>query len=341
MNAIVPTKNEQPIEKISSYMYKDEVIKRFSDMLGEKQAQKFVASVLTAVMADPKLQACTAPSIYLAAVRSATLGLSVDPAYGQAYLVAYGNVCTFMPGYKGFRDKASENGIGCHVTDIYDNEKVETNLMTGEVRINGGNGFWRSSEQSTGSNGHTVTGYMASWWDVKNPKSGEKHFLHMTIAEIEEYAQTYAPAYKQPQSPWNKNKLSRAEMFKKTVLKRLLRKTAPLNPVVSRLLAEFGEDQQEAQNAALEASEPEPKPIRSTNEILGQMGYEVRNPDPIKEEHWNEWLALCEKMDGLGIAHPEINKQSVTDDDLAMAFGEYLEYVRAAEHQAKAGNEPQ
>lgn len=341
MNSIVPTKNEQPIEKISSYMYKDEVIKRFSDMLGEKQAQKFVASVLTAVMADPKLQACTAPSIYLAAVRSATLGLSVDPAYGQAYLVAYGNVCTFMPGYKGFRDKASENGIGCHVTDIYDNEKVETNLMTGEVRINGGNGFWRSSEQTTGSNGRTVTGYMASWWDVKNPKSGEKHFLYMTIAEIEEYAQTYAPAYKFKDSPWNKNKLSRAEMFKKTVLKRLLRKTAPLNPVVSRLLAEFGEDQQEAQNAALEASEPEPKPIRSTNDILGQMGYEVSNPDPIKEDHWNEWLALCEKMDSLGIAHPDINKQHVTDEELAMAFGEYLEYVRAAEYQEKAGTEPQ
>lgn len=340
-NQIVTASNQQPIEKISSYMYKDEVIKRFSDMLGEKQAQKFVASVLTAVMADQKLQACTAPSIYLAAVRSATLGLSVDPAYGQAYLVAYGNVCTFMPGYKGFRDKASENGIGCHVTDIYDNEKVETNLMTGEVRINGGNGFWRSSEQTTGSNGHKVTGYMASWWDVKNPKSGEKHFLYMTIEEIEEYAQTYAPAYKFKDSPWNKNKLSRIEMFKKTVLKRLLRKTAPLNPVVSRLLAEFEDDQADVQNEELARTEQLPKPRRSQAEILAQMGYEVTNPDPIKEDHWNEWLALCEKMDALGIAHPDINKQSVTDDDLAMAFGEYLEYVKAAEYQEKAGTEPQ
>ena len=145
MNAIIPAQ-QQPIEKISSYMYKDEVIKRFSDMLGEKQAQRFVASVLTAVMADTKLQACTPASIYLAAVRSATLGLSVDPAYGQAYLVSYGNVCTFMPGYKGFQDKASENGIGCHVTEIYSNEKIETNLMTGEIRINGGSGFWRQIE---------------------------------------------------------------------------------------------------------------------------------------------------------------------------------------------------
>lgn len=341
-NQIVPTQNQQPIEKISSYMYKEEVIKRFSDMLGEKQAQRFVASVLTAVMADPKLQACTAPSIYLAAVRSATLGLSVDPAYGQAYLVAYGNICTFTPGYKGFRDKASENGIGCHVTEIYDNEKVETNIMTGEVRINGGNGFWRSSEQTTGSNGHTVTGYMASWWDVKNPKSGEKHFLYMTNAEIEEYAQTYAPAYKFKDSPWNKNKLSRAEMFKKTVLKRLLRKTAPLNPVVSRLLADFDEEQQEqVQNAELEAAESQPKPRRSAAEILGQMGYEVENPAPVEDEHWADWLALCEKADALGVPHPNPVKGSITDEDLALGFAELLEYVRAAEYQAKAGSEPQ
>lgn len=332
MNAIVPTKNEQPIEKISSYMYKDEVIKRFSDMLGEKQAQRFVASVLTAVMADPKLQACSAQSIYLAAVRSATLGLSVDPAYGQAYLVAYGNVCTFMPGYKGFRDKASENGIGCHVTDIYDNEKVETNLMTGEVRINGGNGFWRSSEQSTGSNGHTVTGYMASWWDVKNPKSGEKHFLYMTIAEIEEYAQTYAPAYKFKDSPWNKNKLSRVEMFKKTVLKRLLRKTAPLNPVVSRLLADFEEEQADVQNDAFRQAEQEPKQIRSSLEILSQMGFD--NPDPVKDSTWDEWETLQKRAVKVGVEVVAISKAKSTDADLRDYMNEVTPFVIDAERQA-------
>ena len=132
--AITTTIKQQPIEKISASLYRDESIKRFSSMLGEKQAQRFVASVLTAVMADPKLQSCTPLSIYLSAVRAATLGFSVDPAYGQAYLVAYGNVCTFMPGYKGFRDKASENGIGCNVTEVYSNENIEENTETGEIR---------------------------------------------------------------------------------------------------------------------------------------------------------------------------------------------------------------
>jgi len=338
MTQELATTNQQPIEKISSYMYKEEVIKRFSDMLGEKQAQRFVASVLTAVMADPKLQACTPASIYLAAVRSATLGLSVDPAYGQAYLVAYGNVCTFMPGYKGFRDKASENGIGCHVVEVYSNEKIETNIMTGEVRINGGAGFWRTIEQSVGSNGYEVTGYLASWWDVKNPNSGEKHFLYMTIADIEEYAQTYAPAYKYKDSPWNKNKLSRVEMFKKTVLKRLLRKTAPLNPVVSRLLMQIDEDQKEAQSAAFEGidikgtEEQEPKPRRSSLELMSQMGFD--NPDPVKESTWKEWEEIQKRAAAAGIEGVIVDKAKITESDLKEYMREILGYVTDAERQA-------
>jgi recombination protein RecT len=350
-DAITTTKNEQPIKAISEYIYRDESIKRLSLMLGEKQAQKFAASVLTAVVADPKLQACTPISVYLSMVRAATLGLSVDPAYGQAYLVAYGNVCTFMPGYKGFRDKASENGIGCHVIEVYSNEKIETNIMTGEVRINGGNGFWRNIEQSVGSNGYEVTGYLASWWDVKNPNSGEKHFLYMTIADIEEYAQTYSPAYPldpnkknkygkviNSDSPWNKNKLSRVEMFKKTVLKRLLRKTAPLNPVVSRLLMQFDEEQSEAKNAAFDGidikgtEEQEPKPRRSQLEIMSQLGFD--NPDPVKESTWKEWEEIQKRAAAAGIEGVIVDKAKITESDLKEYMREILGYVTDAERQA-------
>jgi phage RecT family recombinase len=328
-------------------MYKNEVIKRFSDMLGEKQAQRFVASVLTAVMADPKLQSCTPSSIYLAAVRSATLGLSVDPAYGQAYLVAYKDVCTFMPGYKGFRDKASENGIGCNVTEVYSNEIVEQNMETGEIRINGGSGKWRTISQNTGSNGFAISGYLASWWEVKNQNGGEKHFLYMTIAMIEEYANEYAPAYKYKDSPWNKSKLSRAEMFKKTVLKRLLRKTAPMNPVVSRLLMDFNEEKAQEQNDDFDgieikgAKEQSPRKSREQNMRELSFGVESTNPDPVKDEHWNNWLALCEKADALNVSHPNPEKESITNDNLEMGFCELLERVNDAEFQAQSGKDIQ
>jgi len=264
--------------------------------------------------------------------------LSVDPAYGQAYLVAYGNVCTFMPGYKGFKDKASENGIGSHVIEVYDNEKIETNIMTGEVRINGGNGFWRTIEQDQTSNGHKITGYLASWWDVKNPNSGEKHFLYMTIAEIEEYAETYAPAYKNPSSPWNKNKLSRKEMFKKTVIKRLLRKTAPLNPVVSRLLVQFEDEQAEEKFNAFEGVEitgtEEPAPKKSQLQIMSELGYD--NPDPVKSRTWKEWEALQVRAVKNGVEIVAIDKAKITEFDLKAYMQEILTYVVDAERQAEA-----
>lgn len=341
--------SQQPIEKISTYLYKDEIIKRFSDMLGEKQAQRFVASVLTAVMADPKLQACTPQSVYLSAVRSATLGLSVDPAYGQAYLVAYGNVCTFMPGYKGLVDKASENGIACHVIEVYDNEKIETNIMTGEIRINGGNGFWRTIEQDQGSNGHKITGYLASWW-YSNSKNGEKHFLYMTVQEIEEYAETFSPSYKldpnkknqygkviNSDSPWNKNSLTRKEMFKKTPLKRLLRKTAPLNPIVSRLLVQFEDEQAEEKFNSFEGVEikgtEEPAPKKSQLELMSELGFD--NPDPIKDATWKEWEALQVRAVKQGIEVVAIQKAKSTEQDLKAYMAEILTYVIDAERQAE------
>ena len=280
-NELVTTKSEQPIEKISAYLYKQEIITKFSDMLGEKQAQRFVASVLTAVMAEPKLQSCTPQSVYLAAVRSATLGLSVDPAYGQAYLIAIGNVCNLWPGYKGFRDKASENGIACHVDEIYDNEKVLTNRLTGEVRIEGENGFWRpaSTEAWSDGHGHKVAGFIASWWNANNPKTGEKQYHYMTNEQIEDYAKEFSPAsYKSDASPWNKNKLTRKEMFKKTVLKILLRKTAPLNPVVSHLLVTLEDDQSTEKNDAfdgidIKGTEVQEEP-NTQAENLSQLGFD-------------------------------------------------------------------
>ena len=291
------TTSQQPIEKISESLYKEESIKRFSSMLGEKQAQRFVASVLTAVMAEPKLQACTPLSIYLSAVRAATLGLSVDPAYGQAYLVAYGNVCTFMPGYKGFRDKASDNGIACHVDEIYDNETVLTNRMTGEIRIDGEHGFWRpaSTEMMSDGHGHEIAGFLATWRDVKN--AGEKQYLYMTIEQIEEYAETHSPAYKYDNSPWNKNKLTRKEMMKKTVLKTLLRKTAPLNPVVSRLLMQIDDEQSEERNAAFDGIDikgtEEPAPKQSEGQNLRDLGFGNSDPAPMKQTLPNTDKEIC------------------------------------------------
>jgi hypothetical protein len=164
----------------------------------------------------------------------------------------------------------------------------------------------------------------------------------MTIEQIEEYAAVYAPAYpvdpnikdykgkiKNIDSPWNKNPLTRKEMMKKTVLKILLRKTAPLNPVVSRLLMQFDEEQKDdAAFGEITIKGTDEREKLPRGQCLDDLGF-GKNPDPVQEDHWNEWLALCEKADTLGVEHPNPVKDKITDDDLAMGFGELLEYVNA------------
>ena len=160
----------------------------------------------------------------------------------------------------------------------------------------------------------------------------------MTVSDIEEYAQTYAPAYKFNDSPWNKNRLSRIEMFKKTVLKRLLRKTAPMNPVVSRLLVQFEGEQSEEINNAFDGidikgtEEAEEKPKRSQLEIMSQMGFD--NPDPVKDSTWKEWEELQKRAVAASIEGAIVDKAKTTDGDLREYMREILGYVTDAERQA-------
>jgi len=63
-------------------------------------ADKLARIALTVLRQTPKLGQCTAESFLGALLTSAQLGLEPGPL-GEAYLVPYGNVCTFIPGYKG------------------------------------------------------------------------------------------------------------------------------------------------------------------------------------------------------------------------------------------------
>lgn len=339
-NDIVVTKEEKPIQRISTYLDRPESVTKFMQLLGdEKNARRFIASVLTAVAGDEKLQSCTPQSIYISAVRSATLGLSVDPAFGQAYLVAYKNICTFMPGYKGLVDFATANGLGVHVTPVFENEIVEENPMNGEVRLNTKTGAWRTvynaSEES--SNGYKVTGYLANVWDNH---SSFKKSLFWTVAQIEEYAEMHAPAYKNSSSPWNKNKLTRIEMMKKTVLKTLLRKYAPLNPVVSHLLEAIKEENREIEHEALMSESLEGVGLdvveekKSQLELMSELGYD--NPDPVKDATWNEWEALQARAVKNGVDVVVIVKAKTTESDLKLYMQEILMYVTDAERQAES-----
>lgn len=347
MNAIVTTTHEEKgLTRITNYLEASQIQKRFSDVLGERGAKTYVASVLIAVAESRNLQKCAPDSIYISALRAATLRLSVDASTGQAYLVPFGDRATLIVGYKGLHDMAVRTNRYkyINVAPVYANEIVTEDRMTGLHSIKTDTGFRRPIEQEVGSNGYEIIGWIGAFQMV----NGYSHTLYMTCEECQEHGKKYSKGYDYKDSKGEFTSLWHKEpkkMERKTVLRLLLRKWGFLDPADVQQLNAVEDEAVEStlgiDNSIVEAAEvfEKEKPRKPQSELMRELGFD--NPDPVKETRWSDWAALCEKADALGVTHPNPSKENTTDDDLAMGFAELLEYVKAAEYQAQAGTEAQ
>ena len=67
------TSIEKPL-KINDYIRSQEIMQRFSDLLGNQGAAGYVQSVLLAVTASKDLMLCVPSSVVSCALRAATMG---------------------------------------------------------------------------------------------------------------------------------------------------------------------------------------------------------------------------------------------------------------------------
>jgi len=80
----IETKELAVFEKTKAIMRSEEVIARYTEALGnDRQAKKFIGSVLLVCSQSDKLMECTPKSIIVSGMRAANLRLSVDPALGH------------------------------------------------------------------------------------------------------------------------------------------------------------------------------------------------------------------------------------------------------------------
>lgn len=91
------------------------VKQNIASVVGEKNAQTFIASVVSAVQANKSLAECTNSSIFSAALLGESLKLSPSPQLGQYFLVPYKNKsgvteAQFQLGSKGYRQLAIRSG---------------------------------------------------------------------------------------------------------------------------------------------------------------------------------------------------------------------------------------
>lgn len=109
-----------------------------------KRAQRFIASITSAVATNPALQECDPPTILSGALLGESLGLSPSPQLGQYYLVPFQNNrkgckdAQFVLGYKGYVQLALRSGYYKHlnVIAVKAGELVRFDPLTEEVEIN-------------------------------------------------------------------------------------------------------------------------------------------------------------------------------------------------------------
>lgn len=148
MNDIMQ-KKEKP--KFSVAIQSETYKKLIENTLGDvKRSQRFIASVSSAVAANPALQECEPGSILSSALLGEGLNLSPSPQLGQYYMVPYKRkenrnkgiteamLAQFQLGYKGYIQLAIRSGFysKINVLDIKKGELVRFNPLLEEISVN-------------------------------------------------------------------------------------------------------------------------------------------------------------------------------------------------------------
>lgn len=220
------------LAKVKTYAEIEEVKQRFVNLLGEAGGKNYVESVVIAVANNSALQKCSPKSIFVSAMRAASLKLSVDPALKQAHLVPYGDVATLIVDYHGLLTLSVNTGYyehAPHVSEVFKGETVKINRFTGACEIDGE----KESDETIG------------WMAYFKAKNGVERWEYMTNEQIDTYAQKYSKAYGTPNKDgvlvnsygkptiWHTEK---EKMRRKTVLRVLLNKWGNFSPDVKALL---------------------------------------------------------------------------------------------------------
>ena len=279
--AIQTRPHESGMTRVKNYILSPEVKERFSEMMGPNGIY-YLNQVLTQVANSDDLQKCEPKSILIAAMRAASLRLSVDQSRGEAWIIPYKGKASFQLGYKGVYELALRTNQYrfINVIPIYEGETLTENRLTGIHSIGG----TRTSKK-----------VIARMLYFKLVSGYEKTFV-MTVEEIEAHAKHYSQAYNSPRSKWN-DPVERPKMENKTVLVNGLRRWGRFNAndseIMEQIEDEAGYGRYEELPDESEVTAPEPPPARSNAQIMSDLGYDVdettgeiidAEPEPTEDE---------------------------------------------------------
>lgn len=199
---------------IAQYLQSDPVQKNIEGVLGDRKNQ-FITSVASLVNANPKLQEVDRKSLFSACLVAASLDLPINQNLGFAYIIPYKNEAQFQMGYKGFVQLAMRSGQfkTINVSDVREGEYQGIDRLSGELRID-----WIEE----GRDALPVIGYVAFMKLI----NGFEKSLYMTVDQLNIHGKRYSQSMRKGYGLW---KDDFDAMAKKTVLKLLLSKFAPMS----------------------------------------------------------------------------------------------------------------
>ena len=215
--------NEVTVQKkqgIATFLANEAVKANVMNVVGEKDAQRFISSVVSAVQTNPTLSECTNQSILSAALLGHSLNLPQSPQLGKFFLVPYKNTksgtteAQFILSYKGYVELAMRSGQykKIHVTEIKEGELKSYDPIEDEYTFEPVTDLDKREKLET-------IGYYG-YFILAN---GYKKTLYWSKEKMEAHAKKYSAAYRKgwDSSLW---KTDFQSMAYKTVIRQLINK---------------------------------------------------------------------------------------------------------------------
>lgn len=200
------TARKTPAQMMNSILSAESTKKLLENSLKEN-AGAFAASILDLYSTDKLLQRCDPAKVFTECLKAVSLKLPINKQLGFAYIIPYGDVPTFIIGYKGLLQLAQRTGAYRYINcgTVYEGELAGVDKLTGEVDLSG---------ERTGDE---IIGYFAYIETV----NGYSKALYWTKEQVTAHAMKFSKSYAKGNAIW---KDSFHEMAQKTVLRNLLSK---------------------------------------------------------------------------------------------------------------------
>lgn len=203
-------------------------------VLGENK-KSFVSNMAALVANNKALSECDPSTILFSCLKASALGLQLDPALGQCWVVPFRDnknnitVATFQVGARAWVQLALRTNMyeTINVRDVREGEIVDEDFESGEMK------FQKLKEHREDA---PICGYVAMF----RLTNGFRKQLYMTIEELEAHAKRFSQTYRKGYGLWADKDMKRS-MYEKTILKRLLSKYGILSAdMQSAIKSDFG-----------------------------------------------------------------------------------------------------